>query len=143
MPFQAIERLFSMKTLNYYIIGAVTLLLCIAIPLAAQAKKKEARIDFQEETYDFGKVPVGGGNVSHEFHFINSGDANLVIIDAKADCGCTRPVYSEEPVAPGKSGKIKVTFVPNGKGHFTKKVTITTNGKPRKARLIIKGEVVR
>ncbi|MDE6022193.1 MAG: DUF1573 domain-containing protein [Muribaculaceae bacterium] len=46
------------------------------------------------------------------------------------------------PVAPGKSGSIMVTFVPNGKGSFQKKITITTNGTPRKVRLIIKGEVV-
>lgn len=98
-------------------------------------------MSFQEEVFDFGKISAKGGKVSHEFSYTNTGDANLVIINAKADCGCTKPQFSEEPTAPGKSGKIKVTFIPNGKGHFTKKVTLTTNAKPRKIRLLIKGEV--
>lgn len=132
-----------MKTLKFKIIATVALILCAAFAaIPASAKKKEARMDFQEEVFDFGKVSVNGGNVSHEFTYTNSGDSNLVIIDAKADCGCTKPAFSEEPTAPGKTGKIKVTFVPNGRGHFTKKVTVTTNGKPRKYRLLIKGEVV-
>ncbi len=113
--------------------------LLMALPAHA---KKDAQIDFKETVYDFGQVSVKKGRVVHEFQFTNTGDKNLVITNARADCGCTRPQYNDEPVAPGKSGSVKVTFVPNGKGHFSKKVTITTNGTPRKARLIIKGEVV-
>lgn len=110
-----------------------------AFPVQA---KKEAIINFNETVYDFGKVSAKKGKVTHEFTFTNNGDKNLTITNARADCGCTRPQYSDTPVAPGKSGSVKVTFVPNGKGNFSKKVTITTNGNPRKARLIIKGEVV-
>lgn len=131
-----------MKTIKINIIAALAMLLCLAVAFPANSKKKEARIDFKEEVYDFGRVSVKKGAVSHEFTFTNSGNGNLIIIDAKADCGCTKPTYSEEPIAPGKAGKVKVTFVPNGKGHFTKKVTINTNGSPRKARLLIKGEVI-
>lgn len=111
----------------------------MALPAYA---KKDARIDFKETIYDFGQVSLKKGRVSHEFVFTNAGDKNLTITNARADCGCTRPQYDDSPVAPGKSGAVNVTFVPNSKGHFSKKVTITTNGNPRKARLIIKGEVV-
>lgn len=133
-----------MKTIKFSIFTAMAVIFCLAMAIPASAKtKKEAKISFTEDVYDFGKVPVSKGKVSHEFTFTNTGDGNLVITSAKADCGCTRPEYGDEPVAPGKSGKIKVTFVPNGQGDFTKKVTITTNGNPRKARLIIKGEVTK
>lgn len=131
-----------MKTPNIKILHVAIIASCLLLALPAMAKKREAKIHFTEDTYDFGQISVKNGKVSHEFTFSNAGDSNLLIINAKADCGCTKPEYSEEPVAPGKSGKIKVTFVPNGKGHFTKKVTITTNGSPRKARLLIKGEVI-
>lgn len=104
--------------------------------------KKEARMEFNEGIYDFGEVSVAEGKVTHEFTFVNTGDKNLTITGATADCGCTKPEYSDEPVAPGKSGKVKVTFSPNGRGHFSKKVTIRTNGNPHKVRLIIKGTVV-
>ena len=108
---------------------------------AAAADKNDARIDFKEKIYDFGQVSLKKGKVSHEFTFTNSGGKNLVITDARADCGCTRPEYGDAPVAPGKSGSVKVTFVPAAKGHFSMKVTITTTGKPRTARRSIKGGV--
>lgn len=121
---------------------AAMVFLCLMLTcIPVSAEKKGPKIEFKENTFDFGDVSVKKGKVSHEFIFTNGGDKNLIIIDAKADCGCTRPEYSDEPVAPGASGKVKVTFVPKGRGHFSKKVTLTTNGNPRKTRLIIKGNV--
>lgn len=131
-----------MKTLRTAYACVLAVMLAVLIPSAAfAADKKEARIDFKDKIYDFGQVSLKKGKVSHEFTFSNTGDKNLVITDARADCGCTRPEYEDAPVAPGKGGKVKVTFAPAAKGHFSKKVTITTNGNPRKTRLIIKGEV--
>ena len=111
-------------------------------PSAMADSKKDAKISFDETVYDFGQISLKKGKATHEFTFSNTGGKNLVITNARADCGCTRPEYGEAPVAPGKSGTVKVTFAPAAKGHFSKKVTITTNGNPRKTRLIIKGEVV-
>lgn len=125
---------------------AVALLAVIGC-VSAEAKKKnnnsgEARISFIEKVYDFGVIKENGGPVSHEFRFTNAGDGNLVIFDARAECGCTRPSYPQEAIAPGKSSKVKVTYNPAGRpGGFDKVVTITTNGNPRKVRLKIRGTV--
>lgn len=120
-----------------------TLMVAVALFMAATALAKDgASISFKENLYDFGQISAKDGKVTHEFTFTNTGDKNLTIINARADCGCTRPEYSDAPVAPGKTGKLKVTYVPTGKGYFSKKVTVTTNGSPRKVRLLIKGEVV-
>ena len=119
-------------------VGLIAVLLS-AMPAFA---KDNAKIDFNESVYDFGQISLKKGKVSHEFTFTNAGEKNLVITDARADCGCTRPEYSDAPVAPGKKGTVKVTFAPAAKGFFSKKVTITTNGSPRKTRLLIKGKVV-
>lgn len=121
-------------------LSAVLILLMTAFSAFAG---NDARIHFKETVYDFGEVSLKGERVAHEFVFTNEGGKNLVITNARADCGCTRPEYSDAPIAPGKSGKVKVTFVPAAEGHFSKKVTITTNGNPRKVRLLIKGEVVK
>lgn len=129
------------KTIKTSILTAISIIGILVMALPASAKK-DARIDFKETVYDFGQVSLKKGKVSHEFVFTNAGEKNLTIENARADCGCTRPQYNDAPVAPGKTGTINVTFVPNGKGTFSKKVTVTTNGSPRKARLIIKGEVV-
>lgn len=131
-----------MKTIRFKTIFTVALLLAALLNAIPVFAKDNARISFNESVYDFGQISLKKGKVSHEFTFTNSGEKNLVITDARADCGCTRPEYSEAPVAPGKSGTVKVTFAPAAKGHFSKKVTITTNGNPRKVRLLIKGEVV-
>lgn len=125
-----------------YIFASVAILGMMLLPVAAMAdSRKEARIEFKEKIYDFGDVSLKKGKVSHDFTFTNTGDKSLVITNARADCGCTRPEYSEAPIPPGKTGTVKVTFAPAAKGHFSKKITITSNGNPRKTRLIIKGEV--
>lgn len=131
-----------MKTIRIYtIIPGLLMIALLLFAFPAMAKGK-ASIDFRESVHDFGQISLKKGKVAHEFVFTNSGDGNLVITDARADCGCTRPEYSEAPVAPGKGGTVKVTFAPAAKGHFSKKVTVVTNGNPRKTRLLIKGEVV-
>lgn len=131
-----------MKTIRIKTIFSAVLVMVALLTAMPGYAKDNARIDFNEGVYDFGQISLKKGKVSHEFSFTNAGEKNLVITDARADCGCTRPEYSEAPVAPGKSGTVKVTFAPAAKGHFSKKVTVTTNGSPRKARLLIKGEVV-
>lgn len=113
----------------------------------ADAKKKSAdgtpSIKFEEQVWDFGVIK-NDRPASHDFEFTNVGDGNLVIVDATAECGCTKPEYSEKPVVPGKKGKVKVTYNPVGRpGSFEKTVTLKTNGDPRKVRLKIRGTVAR
>lgn len=132
----------SMRNTRIKTIFSVVLLLSALLTALPSLAKDGASIRFNETVYEFGKISLKKGKVSHEFTFTNVGDKNLVITNARADCGCTRPEYSDAPVAPGKTGTLKVTFAPAGKGHFSKKVTVTTNGNPRKTRLLIKGEVV-
>ena len=135
-----------MKRIAIILTVAVMTVVCA---IGAQAKKPkgagggDAKIEFAEKTFDFGVIKEKRGPVTHEFTFTNNGDGNLLILKAAAECGCTRPEYSDKPIAPGKSGKIKVTYNPLGRpGGFDKVVTVTTNGQPRKVRLKIRGTVV-
>src|SRR5690606_37497406 len=57
-------------------------------------------ITFEESSFDFGTIDQGT-NVEHVFKFKNTGDAPLMIVNAKSSCGCTVPEYTKEPVAPG------------------------------------------
>lgn len=94
-------------------------------------------ISFDGTTHDFGTIAEDGGNVSHEFTFTNTGDAPLMIVKASASCGCTRPTYPKKPVDPGKSAKIKVTYVPAGRpGEFNKTVTVKTNAKGENQKIV-------
>ena len=108
--------------------------LAAGVLLAASAAKPagEPAIEFAETVHDFGTIAEDGGSVSCEFPFTNTGDAPLLIVNASASCGCTRPGYPKNPVAPGKSGKIKVTYIPKGRpGEFNKTVTVRTNIKDK------------
>jgi hypothetical protein len=86
--------------------AAIVCLLLAASPLLAA---KTPRIKFQEETWNFGKVKEGTA-LSHEFVFKNTGDADLVIEKVRTSCGCTAALASDKTVAPGKEGKIGVSF---------------------------------
>jgi hypothetical protein len=124
----------------FIIVAAVVAIAFMAMPVTA--KKKQAVITFTEESYNFGTIAEKGGKVTHEFKFTNTGDANLVIVDAKAECGCTTPEYPKNPIAPGKSGVIRVTYNPLGRpGGFHKTVTVKANTKPKNNTIKISGVV--
>lgn len=80
----------------------------------AQEQASGAVITFKETSVDFGDI-VQGAKVEHTFTLTNSGNAPLVISNVAATCGCTVPSWPKEPVAPGKSAEIKVSFNSTGK----------------------------
>ena len=78
--------------------------------------------------FDFGTIEEGD-KVEHVFKFKNVGKkADLVVVDARASCGCTVPDWTKKPLKVGESGEIKIVFNSEGKpGQQTKTVTLTTN----------------
>jgi len=83
-------------------------------------------LKFNEEVHNFGDIKKGD-NAETEFVFKNNSNETVNIISAKASCGCTVPTYSTEPIAPGKTGSIKVKYNTNTIGKIDKSVTVTTN----------------
>lgn len=129
-------------TATRVLFAAMMIIAMVALPLYA-AEGDKASISFGGKVYNFGNIREDGGPVSCEFEFVNTGSSNLVVISATAECGCTTPEFPKQPIAPGKKGKIKVTYNPLGRpGGFDKVVTVKTNGKPSKARLKIRGSVI-
>jgi hypothetical protein len=99
-------------------------------------------LKFTEEKFDFGKINQGD-SVKHEFAFTNTGKTPLVITDAIASCGCTKPDWPKTPIAPGANGVIKVTFHSAGKsGLQDKMITITANTVPPQTMVHLTGEVI-
>lgn len=106
--------------------------------------EKRAEIKFETLNHDFGTFSANDPVVKCVFKFTNVGDAPLIINQAIASCGCTVPTYTKEPVKPGESGQIEVTYNGKGKfpGRFTKNITVRTNGKETATvRLTITGEM--
>ena len=113
------------------------------VALSALADDKQAEATFEVKSHDFGTIKEADGPVSCTFEFTNTGNKPLLIIDATASCGCTRPEFPTKPIKPGKKGKIKVTYSPIGRpGAFKKTVKVKTNGKERTTTLRISGTVI-
>lgn len=99
-------------------------------------------IEFKEEFFDFGVV-IQGEKVSHTFSFKNTGKSNLVLTSVHAGCGCTVPKFSKEPVAPGFTGEIEVTFDSSGRsGLQSKTVTVSSNTQPSRTEIRFVADVV-
>ncbi len=96
---------------------------------------------FEEKEFDFGTIKEGD-KVEHIFSFTNTGKADLVIADAKGSCGCTVPQFKKEPIKPGETSTMTVTFDSSGKpGKQQKSVTITANTATGNELLTIKADV--
>jgi hypothetical protein len=124
----------------------LTLFSCILVLLflssGASAQLYKSTVRFNEEIHDFGIVDINGGNVSHEFTFVNTGKMPFIISGVKASCGCTTPEWTKEPVIPGQTGSINVRFNPKGRpGPFAKSITIRSNAERQPIVLKIKGTV--
>lgn len=100
-------------------------------------------IEFPEVRFDFGTIN-SGEKVKHVFKFKNTGDADLVLSQVKASCGCTTPTYTKDPVSPGEEGEISVEFNSEGiAGQVTKDITVLANTTPTTSVLTLSGEVIK
>lgn len=96
---------------------------------------------FEEKEFDFGTIKEGD-KVEHIFKFTNTGKSDLIIADAKGSCGCTVPQFKKEPIKPGETSTMTVTFDSTGKpGKQQKSVNITANTATGNELLTIKADV--
>lgn len=110
---------------------------------ASAQSGKQAKIEAKVTEHDFGTFKESDGDVSYVFEVKNVGDAPLVITRVMSSCGCTTPSFSKEPIAPGKTGQVTVTYNPTGRVYpFVKTISVYSNGKEGPLVLTIKGEVV-
>ena len=92
-----------------------------------EVSKKLPVMSFEKQEHDFGNI-VQGTPQETVFTFTNTGDAPLIITDARSSCGCTVPQYPKNsPIAPGDTGELVVKFNGSGKNQVTKTVTVTAN----------------
>lgn len=113
-------------------------------PVSADSKidyNKTAKINFLNSSHNFGQINEGD-TVDHVFSFKNLGKVPLIISSATGTCGCTVPEWPKNPIDPGQSGEIKVSFNSTGKsGAQDKEVYIVSNSIPNKTVLKIKAFV--
>lgn len=104
----------------------------------------ESKVTWTEEVHNFGAFNEDDGNVDCTFTMINTGDYPVAIASARATCGCTTPRYTREPVMPGDTAFISVSFNPIGRpGRFEKKIYVDlTDKEEQRQTLTITGTVI-
>lgn len=117
----------------------VAILLCLPLLIIAQPK-----VEWIASSHDFGIINENDGDAVCEFMMVNVGNGPLVITKARATCGCTTPRYDAEPLAPGDTAIVRVSYDPIGRpGRFNKKIYIDTNDKDnQRSTLVIRGVVI-
>lgn len=127
-----------MKNVFFFLLSIVTFQL-VGQPSNNNPKEAFAKMTFAATTVDYGIISKGS-EPTRTFNFKNTGNAPLLITDAKASCGCTVPTFPKDAIMPGESSTITVRYDTNRIGVISKSITITSNaGEP--VVLKITGEV--
>ena len=125
-----------------YLLGIMLLMAGVAKAQDKETVQMGPEIEFEKVVHDYGDVPYNG-NGECEFRFTNTGTEPLLIQKPKSSCGCTIPSWPNEPILPGESEVIKVTYRTNRAGNINKTVTVTSNAvKNSTVVLRIKGRVL-
>jgi len=108
----------------------------------AEEPGKKAIISFELNTHNFGDL-IQGQQATHTYKFKNTGKSPLIVSDAKATCGCTIPKWTKDPIGPGKSGEVTVTFNSAGKmGKQNKVILLFSNAFNQEEKIFLSANVI-
>jgi len=119
---------------------AVAMLMVVGV---CQAKKKYAQIKYEQTTIDVGTFSQDDPVQKCTFKFYNVGEAKLYINYVHTSCGCTVADFPKDPISPGGSGEITVTYDGTHKmpGKFKKTIQVFSNCKDELSRVYILGNM--
>ncbi len=116
-----------MKMKKFILSLFASMLLTTALWAQAQTSPADTKVKFAKETVDFGKTELNKP-VTVDFEFTNISKEPVLIESARASCGCTTPKWTQEPVLPGKKGKITASYSANGAGQQNKTIWVKFRG---------------
>ena len=109
-------------------------------PVLVADNPNAPEISFEQMVHDYGTVAFGGDGVC-TFKFTNIGKEPLILQQPQSSCGCTVPTWPKEPVLPGASDEIQVTYNTKKAGPINKTITVRSNAKTNTVVLRITGTV--
>ena len=134
---------FYNNVLIYEIMKKLLVFLAVLFGISSFAQSG-AKIEFKEETINYGDVEKGKDDGIRIFEFTNTGNEPLLIKNVKSSCGCTVPEWPKEPIAPGAKSQIKVQYNMNP-GPISKTITVESNAVNKTNGMVplrIKGTVI-
>lgn len=99
----------------------------------------QTKIKVQEQSISLGRFDWKEEQ-KVKFTIQNIGEHPLIINDVTTSCGCTSVDYSKEPVRPGESIPLQVTYKADHPEHFDKTITVYCNANPSLVHLKIMGD---
>lgn len=101
-----------------------------------------ANIEWNKTEIDCGKINYKEP-IKIEFSFKNTSMVPLIIQNVESSCGCTIADYPKQPIMPGKTGSIIVTYDAENIGFFKKTVYVYSNTPEKRTTLTLYGEVIK
>lgn len=112
------------------------------IAIVTSSMAQNTNIIFEKKSYDFGTFSEDGDSPTCNFKFTNNGKEAVAIIHVQTTCGCAVASYTRTPIAPGQTGKISITYNPQGRpGKFNRSALVSFSGSNEKVKLYISGMV--
>ena len=125
-----------------FLIGVLVMMAGVAMAQEEKVSENGPEIEFEKLVHDYGEVQYNG-NGECDFRFTNTGNEPLILQKPKSSCGCTVPTWPKEPILPGESDVIKVTYKTTKVGTINKSITVTSNAKTNATVVLrIKGTVL-
>ena len=107
---------------------------------AGESETNAPVLKLETMVVDYGTV-AKGSNKTKTVKFTNTGKSPLIIISCTGSCDCTTGNCPKEPIMPGKSAELSVSYNTDKVGKFNKTVTISSNNKDGNIYLVVKGVV--
>lgn len=96
---------------------------------------QEAEFSIDQSLHKF-PTTKQGAVLTHDYMITNTGDAPLIISDYKVACTCTKAVLPEEPILPGETFALHVSFDTHEKYYFQDRTIILVTNTKKEAHSI-------
>lgn len=112
--------------------------------MVSPTNEGKPHIHFDEHTIKLGDI-YAGDQYFRTFKFTNTGTEPLIINEIETACSCTVVDFSKEPIMPGKSGEIKVDFIPkkDASGFVSKSFVVHSNADNNPEHLYLHGNILK
>lgn len=121
-------------------LASVVAILAFTSTVCAEATSP---LRFIPEQLDFGMIKEDDGKVKKSLLAVNTTNDTTFVISARTSCGCTEVEYDSNPIAPGDTTKITITYdATNRPGKFLKTIKIFTGSERIPNTCKIKGLVI-
>lgn len=124
-----------MRHLNYIYLIVAAFFICTFQSTAQH--KVGTELEFDKIVHNFGDIVHKSGPVTCTFKVKNTGTKPAVIYNVVSTCGCTNVKWTREPIRPGGSGSVSVTYS-NDEGAYPFDKTLTTYTSDSKKPILLK-----